>query len=170
MMIARVVMMRWIHRHQLQLELLTACFRCPITMEILVDPVLVVESGHTYERSEIEKWFHTHSTDPVTNHTLKSKRVVPNFSMRHTIEAQPGKILPVRNEAFRQNPVTEDDFAETIVTVWENDRSLMTRMQASLRSLVARDSWPRRILNTCRVVEAMFVIANVALISTATFD
>ena len=30
---------------------------CPITRDVMKDPVMVVASGHTYERSAIEKWF-----------------------------------------------------------------------------------------------------------------
>ena len=63
-------------------------FRCPISLEVMADPTLVVESGMTYERTEIQKWFRTHNTDPTTNHTLASKKLVPNIALRHAIEAR----------------------------------------------------------------------------------
>jgi U-box domain len=31
-------------------------FICPITQEIMLDPVIVTSSGKTYERNAIEQW------------------------------------------------------------------------------------------------------------------
>jgi hypothetical protein len=44
-------------------------FRCKIMHTLMDDPV-VVATGHTYERSAIEQWFKTHSTDPMTSECL----------------------------------------------------------------------------------------------------
>jgi hypothetical protein len=52
----------------------------------MVDPVIVTETGHTYERYAIEKWLHTHNTDPRTNVELRSKNLIPNHSLRASIE------------------------------------------------------------------------------------
>jgi hypothetical protein len=64
-------------------------FWCPISLEPMVDPVVVVESGQTYERAAIEQWFRTHDTDPVSNVNLTSKKVSPNHALRHAIESFP---------------------------------------------------------------------------------
>ena len=64
-------------------------FWCPISLEPMVDPVVVVESGQTYERAAIEQWFRTHDTDPVSNVNLTSKNVSPNHALRHAIEDFP---------------------------------------------------------------------------------
>mmetsp|Transcript_83588 Transcript_83588/g.125347 ORF Transcript_83588/g.125347 Transcript_83588/m.125347 type:complete len:411 (-) Transcript_83588:234-1466(-) len=61
-------------------------FLCPIMHEIMRDPVLVVETGHTYERLAILEWFRQHSTDPKTNQQLSSKAVVPNHGLRASID------------------------------------------------------------------------------------
>jgi hypothetical protein len=37
----------------------------------MADPTLVVESGMTYERTEIQKWFRTNNTDP------REQKIVP---------------------------------------------------------------------------------------------
>eukprot|EP01123_Difflugia_compressa_P010127 TRINITY_DN3615_c0_g1_i1.p1 TRINITY_DN3615_c0_g1~~TRINITY_DN3615_c0_g1_i1.p1 ORF type:complete len:255 (-),score=30.37 TRINITY_DN3615_c0_g1_i1:51-752(-) len=60
-------------------------FTCPITHEIMTDPVLLIESGVTYERSAIEQWLKNHNTDPLTNITLTSKQIVPVISLRNAI-------------------------------------------------------------------------------------
>jgi ubiquitin len=61
-------------------------FRCPITQDVMVDPVIVTETGHTYERSAIEEWLRTHNTDPTTNVQLRSNNLIPNHSLRSSIQ------------------------------------------------------------------------------------
>ena len=61
-------------------------FRCPITQDVMVDPVMVAETGHTYERSAIARWLAEHTTDPKTNVELVSKTLIPNHGLRATIE------------------------------------------------------------------------------------
>jgi hypothetical protein len=61
-------------------------FRCPITQDVMVDPVIVTETGHTYERSAIEQWLRTHNTDPNTNVQLRSNNLIPNHSLRSSIQ------------------------------------------------------------------------------------
>jgi hypothetical protein len=59
-------------------------FRCPISMEIMVDPVFAAD-GHTYERVEMERWLATKSTSPLTNEVLPHKMLVPNHNLRSQI-------------------------------------------------------------------------------------
>ncbi|GAB5368888.1 hypothetical protein AAMO2058_001358100 [Amorphochlora amoebiformis] len=60
-------------------------FDCPITGDIMTDPV-VTEFGFTYERKAIENWFKNHDTDPRNRQKLSSKRLVPNINLRNQIE------------------------------------------------------------------------------------
>lgn len=61
-------------------------FRCPISLEIMADPV-TVETGHTYDRSSILKWFRTgNSICPKTGAKLKSTEVLPNLVMRGLVQ------------------------------------------------------------------------------------
>ena len=62
---------------------------CPISLELMTDPVVVVESGQCYERVAIEEWFRTHDTDPVSNMRLASKKITSNHALRHAIETMP---------------------------------------------------------------------------------
>lgn len=59
-------------------------FLCPITQEIMIDPV-IIETGQTYERQFIEEWLKTKSTCPITNVELKSKSWIPNYSLKSAI-------------------------------------------------------------------------------------
>ncbi|KAK6789021.1 hypothetical protein RDI58_012820 [Solanum bulbocastanum] len=61
-------------------------FRCPITLEIMSDPVTIA-SGHTYDRASILKWFRAgNSTCPKTGERLTSIDLVPNFALKVLIK------------------------------------------------------------------------------------
>jgi serine/threonine protein kinase len=56
-------------------------YLCPITGELMEDPVVAAD-GHTYERAAIEQWFATgRRTSPKTNAVIEA-RLVPNTQLR----------------------------------------------------------------------------------------
>ncbi|EEF52025.1 U-box domain-containing protein 19 [Ricinus communis] len=61
-------------------------FRCPISLELMTDPV-TVSTGQTYDRSSIEKWLKAgNMTCPKTGEKLKSSELVPNATLRKLIQ------------------------------------------------------------------------------------
>jgi hypothetical protein len=58
---------------------------CPISKFVFIDPVILVQTGETYERRYIEKWIQKHDTDPLTNQLLHDKQLSPNISIRRLI-------------------------------------------------------------------------------------
>ena len=60
-------------------------FSCPITFEIMVDPVFATD-GHSYERVAIQAWLHTHNTSPKTGQQLESSTLIPNHSLKSLIQ------------------------------------------------------------------------------------
>ncbi|KAJ8765029.1 hypothetical protein K2173_010503 [Erythroxylum novogranatense] len=60
-------------------------FLCPITLEIMVDPVIVA-TGQSYERESIQKWLDSkHRTCPKTGQILDHLSLAPNFALRNLI-------------------------------------------------------------------------------------
>ena len=59
-------------------------FQCPITQDIMRDPVIAGD-GYTYDRSAIESWFKSKSTSPMTNEVLTHKQLIPNNVLRSRI-------------------------------------------------------------------------------------
>ena len=59
---------------------------CPITHEMFRDPVVVIASGHTYERSAILRHFYIRDTDPCTNRVVHDKMVVQNVQTRKCVQ------------------------------------------------------------------------------------
>ena len=66
------------------LDDLPKSFLCPITCQLLVDPVTAAD-GHTYERSAIRTWLEDHGTSPMTNMALRNRDLVPNHSLKTAI-------------------------------------------------------------------------------------
>ena len=60
-------------------------FLCPISQDIMEDPVMT-KYGHTYERSEIEKWIDKYHNDPLTKKPLEKSDLFPNYNMKNLIE------------------------------------------------------------------------------------
>eukprot|EP01083_Nonionella_stella_P259102 884988_1 len=60
-------------------------FLCPISAELMVDPVMVTQSGWTYDRVEIEAWLRENGTDPNTRHACSVDDLVPNRTLRDAI-------------------------------------------------------------------------------------
>ena len=67
-------------------EEIIAEYRCPITQELPLDPV-VAEDGQCYDREAIEAWFekHTNAKSPMSNEPM-GKKLVPALQMRNSIE------------------------------------------------------------------------------------
>ncbi|XP_027111504.1 U-box domain-containing protein 14 [Coffea eugenioides] len=60
-------------------------FRCPISLELMKDPV-IVSTGQTYERSCIQKWLDAgHKTCPKTQQTLLHTALTPNYVLKSLI-------------------------------------------------------------------------------------
>ena len=118
---------------------------CPITRTMFRDPVIAVESGHTYERDEITQHFAHSNRDPKTNLPLRSTRVVTNWGLRAAVEEwlnrhpdvtpdgwDSRELLPVQVEAPVQTaePGHGDalvlqmwrDMCPELQAIWEVDR------------------------------------------------
>ncbi|KAL0442860.1 UNVERIFIED_CONTAM: U-box domain-containing protein 8 [Sesamum latifolium] len=61
-------------------------FKCPISLEIMSDPV-ILSSGHTFDRSSIQRWLDAgHRTCPITKLPLpEPPSLIPNHALRSLI-------------------------------------------------------------------------------------
>jgi hypothetical protein len=61
------------------------CFLCPLTFEIMQDPVVMAD-GQSYERAAIEEWLARSDRSPMTNAVLPHRNAIPNVALRHAIQ------------------------------------------------------------------------------------
>ncbi|XP_057794703.1 U-box domain-containing protein 44-like [Salvia miltiorrhiza] len=79
------------HFDRLHLEPIYDAFICPLTKQVMRDPV-TLENGQTFEREAIEKWFRECREKgrklvcPLTLRELKSTELNPSIALRNTIE------------------------------------------------------------------------------------
>jgi hypothetical protein len=60
-------------------------FFCPITNEIMTDPVITPQ-GTSFEKSAIVDWLSRNSTCPMTREPLQANQLIPNRSLKDLIE------------------------------------------------------------------------------------
>lgn len=61
-------------------------FRCPITLDLMRDPVIVA-SGHTYDRNSIARWINSgHYTCPKSGQKLLHMALIPNYALKSLIQ------------------------------------------------------------------------------------
>lgn len=77
-------------------------FICPITQTIMVDPVVLSDTGHSFDREAIQRWLQDHDTNPNTGIQLQTPyNLVPNYALRASIEQfvveSRGRIVPFRH-------------------------------------------------------------------------
>jgi hypothetical protein len=66
-------------------------FYCPITGDIMIDPVSD-NGGHTYERDSILKWLQTKKESPITREYLDESHLTDNIAMKRSIDSIRGKL------------------------------------------------------------------------------
>ena len=60
-------------------------FCCCISQNLMTDPVKTVD-GHTYDRSQIERWFQHNDTSPLTGLHLSNTHLEPNTELKAHID------------------------------------------------------------------------------------
>ncbi|KAG8083291.1 hypothetical protein GUJ93_ZPchr0015g6736 [Zizania palustris] len=129
-----------------------AQFLCPISSEIMRDPV-VVETGQTYDRPFIEEWFSAgNQICPQTNQVLFHTTVIPNHLVRTMISrwcTENGFTLPQIENQYEDhgNNSERKTFDEIFVKITTSSSS-GERKQAikDLRLLTKRNSKFRTVL------------------------
>ncbi|GAX82716.1 hypothetical protein CEUSTIGMA_g10142.t1 [Chlamydomonas eustigma] len=96
----------------------------PITHEPMFDPVLLVETGHSYNRASIQQWFQRgNRTCPKTNRKLKSLLVATNWTLRSLVQSWaqehgiPVPTSPSVPEALRLEADKESPCGDTQLSV-----------------------------------------------------
>ncbi|PIN01215.1 Ubiquitin--protein ligase [Handroanthus impetiginosus] len=81
-------------------------FRCPISLEIMSDPV-ILSSGHTFDRASIQRWLDAgHRTCPITKLPLPDPpSLIPNHALRSLISNYTLVSLP-KPQSYPPNPQT----------------------------------------------------------------
>jgi leucine-rich repeat protein SHOC2 len=115
---------------------------CPITRAVFRDPVFVVDSGHTYERSAILSHFERNGAkDPLTRRALSSTKVMTDWAMRNVVQAWLDKHPGVTPDGWDSRELLEpskDDGIQSFDD--EGDVGVLRTWRAMCPAL--QDRWP----------------------------
>jgi len=80
--------------------------KCPITQEIMFDPVSTPD-GNTYERTAIIEWLNKHNTEPLTRKPLNISQLIPNRALKELYN-QINNTIIINNTTTDINNTTTD--------------------------------------------------------------
>mmetsp|Transcript_62685 Transcript_62685/g.158309 ORF Transcript_62685/g.158309 Transcript_62685/m.158309 type:complete len:121 (-) Transcript_62685:349-711(-) len=86
-------------------------FLCPISYDVMCDPVIVAGSGNTYDRRSIQQHFQHRHTDPLTNvelHRGSDRKLIENNSLRSQIQEAERDQVDLRLVASLGVPSSDD--------------------------------------------------------------
>ena len=135
---------------------------CPITRTVFRDPVFVVDSGHTYERSAILSHFERNGAkDPLTRRALSSTKVMTNWAMRNVVQAWLDKHPGVTPDGWDSRELLEpskDDGTRTFddegdVGVLRTWRAMCPELQERWPEAEQPEDWEGVTMENGRVVE-----------------
>ena len=134
---------------------------CPITRIMFRDPVVVVESGHTYERNAILEHFRRNGAkDPLTGLALSSTRVMPNWAVRQIAQDWMDRHPDVTPDAWDSRELLEpssDDGTRTfddegVLRTW---RAMCPELQERWPEAARPEEWRGVTMENGRVVELL---------------
>jgi hypothetical protein len=109
-------------------------FLCPISMELMKDPV-TISTGVSYERKNIEKWFFAYKkkTCPATMQSIKNFDITPN----RTLKAIISQSCSSSSSASRQPSPNHDDVLSLLRTIESSPFKVSSLKK--LRSIIEKD-------------------------------
>eukprot|EP00252_Welwitschia_mirabilis_P024210 TRINITY_DN7095_c0_g1_i1.p1 TRINITY_DN7095_c0_g1~~TRINITY_DN7095_c0_g1_i1.p1 ORF type:complete len:1010 (-),score=164.38 TRINITY_DN7095_c0_g1_i1:219-3248(-) len=121
-------------------------FICPITKDVMQDPVQI-ESGQTYERSAIERWFHEGHTRCPTGVELKNTKMKPNYALKQSIEEWRERNYKIRLETAYETLKNSDDTEDKLRAV-QDLQSLCEENPLNKYEVAKRDLIPMLVTLT----------------------
>lgn len=132
-------------------------FRCPISLEIMSDPV-IIQSGHTFDRVSIQRWIDSgNRTCPITKLPLsENPSLIPNHALRSLI-SNFAHVSPKESSRPRtQQEHSQSQSQALISTLVSRSSSSASKLESLSRlvRLTKRDSLIRRKVTESGAVRA----------------
>ncbi|KAJ0987172.1 hypothetical protein J5N97_005528 [Dioscorea zingiberensis] len=124
-------------------------FLCPISLEIMFDPVIVA-TGQTYDRSSIQKWLDTgHCTCPKTRQALTHQSLAPNYALANLISqwCQKNNVeLPAKDVCSPSEYTREEEDIPSLVQDLSSSNLHIQGMAVRKIRLLSKENPDNRIL------------------------
>ncbi|CAL9242411.1 unnamed protein product [Arabidopsis halleri] len=123
-------------------------FLCPITLEIMLDPVIIA-TGQTYEKESIQKWFDAgHKTCPKTRQELDHLSLAPNYALKNLIMqwCEKNNFKIPEKEASPHSENEQKDEVSLLVEALSSSQLEEQRRSVKQMRLLARENPENRVL------------------------
>ncbi|KAL2503096.1 E3 ubiquitin-protein ligase [Forsythia ovata] len=129
-------------------------FLCPISLEIMKDPV-TLSTGITYDRESIEKWLFSqkNNTCPATKQVLMDSELTPNIILRRFIQSWCILHAP---EGFERLPTPKAPISKSqLLKLFKDAESPNMQMKClqRLRSIASQNETNKRCMETAGTAE-----------------
>ena len=95
-------------------------FRCPITQEVMHQPVMLIADGHTYEQAALRAWFDTgRRISPLTGESIASTNTRPNHVIHKIIDEYRQRYPEYKQDTLDQKSLW------TIIKLREHDLQML---------------------------------------------
>lgn len=144
-------------------------FLCPISLEIMKDPV-TVSTGITYDRESIEKWLFSgkNETCPVTKQPIPDSELTPNHTLRRLMQAW---CTMNASHGIERIPTPKPPINKTQIVKLINDaKSPQSQIKCltRLRSIAAESETNKRCLEASGAVD--FLASLIGNYNDTSFD
>ncbi|CDY59599.1 hypothetical protein HID58_035248 [Brassica napus] len=137
-------------------------FLCPISLDIMKDPV-IVSTGITYDRDSIEKWLFTgkKNTCPVTKQVITETDLTPNHTLRRliqswcTLNASHG----IERIPTPKPPISKSEI-EKLIKDSSSSHQNQVKCLKRLRQIVSENTTNKRCLEAANVPEFLAKIVS----------
>ena len=143
-------------------------FRCPISMELMQDPV-TISTGVTYERKNIEKWLFSYNkkTCPTTMQRINSFDITPNHTLKRLILAWQNEEAARSCESRPVRSLKHDELVSLLATM--ESTPFKVNSLKKLRAIVGLGHEVKDDFMRCGGVEVLVQIIAQILIETFDF-
>ncbi|KAE8676533.1 E3 ubiquitin-protein ligase PUB22 [Hibiscus syriacus] len=136
-------------------------FICPISLEIMKDPV-TVSTGITYDRESIEKWMFSgkNTTCPVTKQVISDCEITPNHTLRRLIQSW---CMLNASHGIERIPTPKPPISKAQIIKLINDaKSPQQQIKClkSLQSIASENSTNKRCIESSGAVDFLVSIVN----------
>ncbi|XVE61389.1 hypothetical protein DITRI_Ditri06bG0035600 [Diplodiscus trichospermus] len=136
-------------------------FICPISLEIMKDPV-TVSTGITYDRESIEKWLFSgkNTTCPVTKQVIADSELTPNHTLRRLIQSW---CMLNASYGIERIPTPKPPISKAQITKLLNDAKSPQQQMKCLRrlqSIASENATNKRCMESSGAVEFLISIVS----------
>ncbi len=134
---------------------------CPITSQIMTEPVMLIDSGNTYEREGILQWLEKNNTDPLTNEILNNKSIKPNLMAKRLIVSFLDKHKLTYPNLIHETYFPDSLKAILVSALQKNDISLFAQTLSTDCRLLSDELKDKKNLFTIACESASLEILNI---------